>query len=143
MYKVIVAQAKEFKQKGVNLMLAPCINILRNPLRGRVQEAYGEAPFLSGEATTATIKGIQSEGMIACDNHYVINAIEDVRHNSSINKPKQVLWEIYLELFYKAVKKGDITSIIESNNPINGTFMTKNKRLLQEILKDTIVLMVL
>ena len=105
MYKVIVAQAKEFKQKGVNLMLAPCINILRNPLRGRVQEAYGEAPFLSGEATTATIKGIQSEGMIACDKHYVSNVIEDARHNSSINIPKQVLWEIYLEPFYKELKK--------------------------------------
>ncbi len=112
------------------------MNILRNPLQGRVWE--GEDPFLSGEPATGTIRGMQSEGMIACDNHYVINAIEDVRHNSSINKPKQVLWEIYLELFYKAVKKGDITSIIESNNPINGTFMTKNKRLLQEILKDKI-----
>ena len=136
MYKVIVAQAKEFKQKGVNLMLAPCMNILRNPLRGRVWE--GEDPFLSGEPATGTIRGMQSEDMIACDKHYVSNAIEDVRHNSSINIPKQVLWEIYLETFYKEVKKGDVTSIMESNNTINGTFMIKNKRLLQEILKDKI-----
>ena len=74
---------------------------------------------------------MQSEGMIACDKHYVSNVIEDARRNSSISIPKQVLWEIYLEPFYKEIKKGDVTSIMESNNSINGTFMTKNKILLQ------------
>ena len=98
-------------------------------------EAYGEDPFLSGEPATETIKGMQNEGMIACAKHYVSNEIEDARLNSFINIPKQLLWEIYLEPFYKAVKKGDVASIMESNNPINGTFMTKNKRLLQEIFK--------
>ena len=138
MYKVGAAQAKEFKQKGVNIMLGPCMNILRNPLGGRVWEAYGEDPFLSGEAAAAAIQGMQSEGMIACAKHYVGNEIEDPRHNSSTNIPEQALWEIYLEPFYKAVKKGDVASVMESYNAVNGTFMTKNKRLLQEILKDKI-----
>ena len=73
------------------------LNILRNPLGGRVWKAYGEDPLLSGEAASATIKGMQSEGMIVCAKHYVSNEIEDPRRNSSTNIPEQTLWEIYLE----------------------------------------------
>ena len=73
------------------------LNILRNPLGGRVWKAYGEDPLLSGEAASATIKGMQNEGMIACAKHYVSNEIEDPRRNSFIDNPEQALWEIYLE----------------------------------------------
>ena len=73
------------------------LNILRNPLGGRVWKAYGEDPLLSGEAASATIKGMQNEGMIACAKHYVSNEIEDPRRSSSTNIPEQALWEIYLE----------------------------------------------
>jgi beta-glucosidase len=138
MYKVGAAQGKEFKDKGINIMLSPCMNILRNPLGGRIWEAFGEDPFLSGETAAEVIKGIQSQGVIACAKHFIGNEIEDPRHNSSTNIPEQALWEIYLEPFYKAVKKGDVASFMESYNAVNGVFMTKNKRLLQEILKDKI-----
>ena len=130
------AQAKEFKIKGVNIMLSPCMNILRNPLGGRIWEAYGEDPFLSGEVAVEAIKGMQSEGVIACAKHYLANEIEDPRHNSTSNIPEQALWEIYLEPFYKSVKKGDVASVMESYNAVNNEFMTRNKRLLQDILKD-------
>ena len=76
--------------------------------------------------------------MIACAKHYIGNEIEDPRHNSTSNIPEQAFWEIYLEPFYKSVKKGDVASIMESYNAVNDTFMTRNKRLLQDILKDTI-----
>ena len=136
MYKVGVAQGKEFKDKGINIMLAPCMNILRNPLGGRIWEAYGEDPFLSGETAAEVIKGIQKEGVIACAKHFVANEIELPRHNLTANVPEQALWEIYVEPFYKSIKKGDVASIMESYNAVNNTFMTRNKRLLQEILKD-------
>ena len=138
MYKVGAAQGKEFKTKGVDIMLGPCMNILRNPLGGRVWEAYGEDPFLSGEAAVQVIKGIESQGVMACAKHYVGNEIEDPRHNSTSNIDEQALWEIYIEPFYKSVKKGNVASIMESYNAVNGEFMTRNRRLLQEILKDKI-----
>ena len=138
MYKVGVAQGLEFKTKGVDIMLSPCMNILRNPLGGRVWEAYGEDPFLSGEAAVQVIKGIEEQGVMACAKHYIANEIEDPRHNSTSNIPEQALWEIYIEPFYKSVKKGDVASVMESYNAVNGDFMTRNKRLLQEILKDKI-----
>jgi len=136
--RVGAAQGKEFKTKGVTIMLSPCMNILRNPLGGRIWEAYGEDPFLAGEVAVEAIKGMQSQGVLACAKHYIGNEIEDPRHNSSTNIPEQALWEIYIEPFYKSVKKGDVASFMESYNAVNDEFMTKNKRLLQEILKDKI-----
>ena len=138
MYKIGAAQAREFKGKGIDIMLSPCINILRNPLGGRVWEAYGENPFLSGETAVQAIKRIEEQGVRACAIHYVGNEIEDPRHNSTSNILEQAFWEIYIEPFYKSVKKGNVASIMESYNAVNGEFMTRNKRLLQEILKDKI-----
>ena len=138
MYKVGAAQAREFKGKGVDIMLSPCMNMLRNPLGGRVWEAYGEDPFLSGEAAVQAIKGMQDQGVMACAKHFVGNELEDPRHTSSSNIPEQALWEIYIEPFYKSVKKGDVASIMESYNAVNGIFMTRHEKLLQKILKDKI-----
>ena len=138
MYEIGAAQAKEFKTKGINIMLSPCVNILRNPLGGIIWEAFGEDPFLTSECGVQLIKGMQSQKVLTALKHFIGNEIEDPRHNSSTNIPEQALWEIYLEPFYKAVKKADVTSIMESYNAVNGTFMTRNKRLLQTILKDKI-----
>ena len=138
MYEIGAAQGKEFHDKGFTIALSPCFNFLRNPSGGRVWEAFGEDPFLTSEAGVQIIKGIQSQNVLACLKHFIGNEIEDPRHNSSTNIPEEALWEIYLEPFYKAVKKADITSIMESYNAVNDTFMTRNKRLLQTILKDKI-----
>jgi len=138
MYEVGAAQGKEFYDKGVTIMLAPCVNYLRNPTGGRVWEGFGEDPFLTSEAGVQLVKGIQSQNVLACIKHFIGNEIEDPRHNSSSNIPEQALWEIYLEPFYKAVKKADVTSVMESYNAVDDIFMTRNKRLLQDILKDKI-----
>ena len=111
MYRVGVAQGKEFKTKGVDIMLSPCMNILRNPLGGRIWEGYGEDPFLSGEAAVQVIKGIEENDVMACAKHYIANEIEDPRHNNTANIPEQALWEIYIEPFYKSVKKGNVASV--------------------------------
>ena len=95
MYDVGKAQGKEFKKKGVNILLGPCTNMLRHPSGGRVWEAYGEDPFLSGETVVEVIKGIQDSGMIACVKHYVGNEAEYERRKSSSNVNDQALFEIY------------------------------------------------
>ena len=130
------AQAGEFKDKGVNIMLTPCINIMKHPKGGRIWESYGEDPFLVGELSAKVIEGMQSSGVMACAKHYVGNEHETYRRNSSSNIPEEALFEIYIEPFYKAIKKGDVITIMESYNAVNGTFMTRHKRLLQEVLKD-------
>ena len=132
------AYGNEFRAKGVNVALGPAMNILRTPIAGRIWESYSEDPFLSGEAATYIIKAIQSTGVIACAKHYIGNDQETNRKNSSSNIPEQALWEIYLEPFYRSVKDADVGSVMSSYNDVNGTLLAKNKRLLQDILKDTI-----
>jgi beta-glucosidase len=114
------------------------MNMMRTPLGGRMWEAYGEDPFLSGATATEVIKGIQENGVIAVAKHYVGNEVEKNRRNSTSNIPEQALWEIYIEPFYRSVKDADVCSIMSSYNDVNGTLLAKNYRLLQTYLKDTI-----
>ena len=135
MYNVGKAQGKEFKDKGVNIALGPCVNMIRHPLGGRGWETYGEDPFLTSVAAVEVIKGIQDAGTIACVKHFVGNEAEYHRMNSSSNIDEQALWEIYIEPFYNAIIKADVISIMESYNAVNGQFMTKKTDLLTDVLK--------
>jgi beta-glucosidase len=116
--------------------LGPAMNIMRNPKAGRVWESYSDDPFLSGEAATVIIKAIQSTGVIACAKHYVANDQETNRKNSTSDVKDQALYEIYLEPFYRSVKDADVGSIMSSYNDVNGVLLSKNTRLLQDILKN-------
>ena len=138
MYIVGKAQGQEFKNKGINVILGPAMNMQRSPLGGRIWESYGDDPFLSGVCATHIIKGIQSNGVIACAKHYVGNDQETNRRGSSSNIPEQALWEIYIEPFYRSVKDADVGSIMSAYNAVNGTFCVNNSRLVQDYLKNII-----
>ena len=134
-YQVGQAQGSDFYHKGVNVALSPCINLLRVPVGGRIFEAWGENPFLTGEMASELIKGIQSKGVIACAKHFIANEQEKYRNSSNSVVDKRTLMEIYIEPFYKAIKKGDVGSIMCSYNSVNGVYMYRNK-LMKDILKD-------
>ena len=135
MYEVGKAQGKEFREKGINVALGPAMNIQRNPQGGRAWECYGDDPFLSGVVATQVIKGIQSNGVIACAKHYVGNDQETNRKNSSSNIKEQALWEIYMEPFYRSVKDAEVGSIMAAYNMINGTFCVNNEKIVKDYLK--------
>ena len=122
MYEVGKAQGKEFREKGVNVALGPAMNMQRSPQGGRIWECYGDDPFLSGEVATQVIKGIQSNGVIACAKHFVGNDQETNRKNSSSNIKEQALWEIYMEPFYRSVKDAEVGAIMAGYNAVNGTY---------------------
>ena len=135
LYEVGKAQAYDFYHIGINVALTPCINILRVPTAGRIFEGYGENPFLTGELASELIKGIQSNGVIACAKHFIGNEQEKYRSASNSIIDERTLMEIYAEPFYKVIKKGDVGSIMCSYNALNGTYLYKNKAL-REILKE-------
>ena len=112
MYEVGKAQGKEFREKGINVVLGPAMNMQRSPLGGRIWESYGDDPFLSGICATQVIKGIQSNGVIACAKHYVGNDQETNRQFSSSNIPEEALWEIYIEQFYRSVVDAEVGAIM-------------------------------
>ena len=138
MYEVGKAQGKEFREKGIHVALGPAMNMQRNPQGGRIWESYGDDPFLSGTVATQVIKGIQSNGVIACAKHFVGNDQETNRKNSSSNIKEQALWEIYMEPFYRSVKDAEVGAIMAGYNAVNGTYCVNNSKIINEYLKEKI-----
>lgn len=118
-----------------NMMLAPCMNILRHPYWGRSQETYGEDMYQVGRMASALTVGIQQH-VIACAKHYAANNVENGRQNQNAVMNEQTLREAYLQHFEMVVKQAGVGSVMAAYNKINGTKCTQNKHLLRDILKD-------
>ena len=133
--RVGAALGQETHALGCDVLLGPCVNIVRHPLAGRNFEAYSEDPFLAGRIGTAWVKGVQSEGVGASLKHFACNnqEIERGRGNSIVDE--RTLREIYLSQFETVVKEADPWTVMCSYNRINGAYASQNHHLLKEILK--------
>ena len=131
-----VSLGKDSRARGVHILLGPGANIYRSPLCGRNFEYFGEDPYLAGEIATAYIKGVQSQGVMACIKHFAGNNQEWDRHSVSSDIDERTLNEIYFPAFEKAVKEGHVATIMTSYNLLNGTHASESKYLNQEVLRD-------
>ena len=131
-----VSLGKDSRARGVHILLGPGANIYRSPLCGRNFEYFGEDPFLAGEIATAYIKGVQSMGVMACIKHFAGNNQEWARHSVSTDVDERTLNEIYLPAFEKAVKEGNVATIMTSYNLLNGVHASEDKYLNQTVLRD-------
>ena len=109
----------EARAKGINVMLAPGINIARTPLNGRNFEYAGEDPFLSGQVGAAIVNGIQSQNIIATVKHFAVNSQEANRMTVSSNVDERTLQEIYLPAFENTVERAKPGAVMCSYNKIN------------------------
>ena len=122
--------AEEMEKFGVNLWLAPGMNIHRNPLCGRNFEYYSEDPLLAGSLAAAVTKGVQSKaGCGVTIKHFACNNQEDNRMGVDSCVSERALREIYLRGFEIAVKEGNPVSIMTSYNLINGIHAANSKDL--------------
>lgn len=131
-----VSLGKDARARGVHILLGPGANIYRSPLCGRNFEYFGEDPFLAGEVASAYIKGVQSMGVMACIKHFAGNNQEWARHSVSSDIDERTLNEIYLPAFEKAVKEGNVATIMTSYNLLNGVHASESKYLNQEVLRE-------
>ncbi len=118
-----------------NMLLAPCMNIIRHPYWGRTQETYSEDMFHTGRMATALTAGIQQH-VVACAKHFAANNVENVRKNQNAIMTEQTLREIYGRHFDMVINDGGIGCIMASYNKVNGTKATQNRHLLTEVLRD-------
>jgi len=128
------AMGREARAMGVNLVLAPCINVLRHPAWGRAQETYGEDPGLLGEMGAALTRGIQKHAL-ACVKHFACNSIEDSRLKLDVRVGEKALHHIYLPAFKRVVEEG-AAAVMSAYNSVNGLWCSQNRRLLTDILKE-------
>lgn len=128
--------SEEMKHWGSHMLLAPGMNIHRNPLCGRNFEYFSEDPYLSGKIAAAVIQGIQSNGRSACPKHFACNNQESYRNTNDSRVSERALREIYLKGFEIAIKEGKPQAIMSSYNKVNGVWSHYHYELITQILRQ-------
>jgi beta-glucosidase len=129
------SMGKDARARGVNFILGPGMNIYRSPMNGRNFEYFGEDPFLASRMAVSVIEGIQGQRVIATAKHFAGNNSEFARMTLSSDIDERTLREIYLPAFEASVKEAHAGAVMDAYNLVNGTYMTENVHLNNEILK--------
>lgn len=133
-YRVGDAIAKEVILADGNLFGGCCLNLPYHPGWGRAQESYGEDTFLIGEMGACLVKGVQSEGVIACIKHFAFNSMENNRLTVNITCDKRTEKEVFLPHFKKCIDAG-AGAVMTAYNSFQGEMCGQNRYLIQNVLK--------
>ena len=129
------AIGKEIRAYDGNYFGGVCINLPYHPGWGRSQEVYGEDTYLLGTMGSQLVKGVQSEGVVACIKHYAFNSMEKARFKVNVKASKRTEKEVFLNHFHRCVRAG-AGSVMTSYNQYNGEFCGESDYLLKKVLRE-------
>ncbi len=126
----------EAEATGHNVFLGSCLDIARVPVYGRLFEALGEDPILTGQMAVRSIQSVQRHPIVATAKHYNVNTQEENRLEVDAQLDERTLQEIYTLPFALAVQEGQVGSVMGAYNKMNGVYSCENPHLLADVLKQ-------
>jgi beta-glucosidase len=135
MARVAAASANETRSRGIRQVLSPVVNIANDVRWGRVEETYGEDPFLSSAMGVAFVRAFERAGIVATPKHFVANVGDGGRDSYPIEISERALVERFFPPFEAAVRQARARSVMTAYNSVDGTPATQNRHLLTDVLK--------
>lgn len=135
MRRVSEAAARETRTRGIRQVLSPVVNIADDVRWGRVEETYGEDPFLSSEMGRAFITAFERAGIVTTPKHFVANVGEGGRDSYPIDHSERLLTERFFPPFEVALREAGARSLMTAYNSVDGSPATQNRRLMNGIVK--------
>ena len=129
--------ALEMRANGMHWSFTPNIDVLRDPRWGRTGETYGEDPYLVGNMGVATIKGLQSNNVIACAKHLIAGSQSVNGVNAApTDVSKRTLFEVFLPPYRRAVQEANIFSIMSAHNEVAGIPGHMDKFMMNDLMRE-------
>jgi len=132
---VSAAIAGETGSRGIRQVLSPVVNIADDVRWGRVEETYGEDPYLASAMAREFVTSFEHAGIVATPKHFVANVGEGGRDSYPIDHDERLLMERYLPPFKASIQEAHARSIMTAYNSVDGLPATQNPRLLNGIVK--------
>jgi len=142
--KLFEMTAAEVRARGGHQALTPVVDVARDPRWGRVEETYGEDPFLVSNMGVAAVRGFQGDAtfqdkrrVVACLKHFAAHGQPESGMNCGpVNVSERVLRETFLRPFQEAIHKGGAMSVMASYNEIDGVPSHASRWLLRKVLRE-------
>jgi len=129
------AIAEECRSRGVRQVLSPVVNIASDVRWGRVEETYGEDPFLSSEMGVAFVAGLEKGGVMTTPKHWIANVGDGGRDSYPIDLSERLLREVHVPPFQACIQRGGSRSVMAAYNSVDGSPCTASAWLNDTLLK--------
>lgn len=136
LYQEGIAIATEGKDLNLQCILAPAMNLHRNPLCGRHAEYFSEDPYLSGRMGGKESAGLEAGGASSVMKHFIANNAENCRNRNHSIISQRAMRELYLKVFEVALEVHVPDAIMTGYNPTNGCWCAGDEELLEGILRE-------